>query len=31
MQVDGVQVNPIEWWDGHWIKDHVFSRISPSP
>ena len=27
MQVDGVQVNPIEWWDGHWIKDHIFSRI----
>jgi murein DD-endopeptidase MepM/ murein hydrolase activator NlpD len=27
MQVDGVQVNPIEWWDEHWIKDHIFSRI----
>src|SRR5687768_8683235 len=21
MQVDGVQVNPLEWWDDHWIKD----------
>jgi len=20
---DGVQVNPIEWWDEHWIKDHI--------
>jgi murein DD-endopeptidase MepM/ murein hydrolase activator NlpD len=29
MQVDGVQVNPIEWWDAHWIKDHVHSRMSP--
>jgi hypothetical protein len=27
MQIDGVQVNPIEWWDEHWIKDHVRSRI----
>jgi len=18
MQIDGVQVNPIEWWDEHW-------------
>ena len=26
MQVDGVQVNPIEWWDAHWIHDHV--RVS---
>ena len=27
MQVDGVEVNPIEWWDEHWIKDHIRSRI----
>jgi len=27
MQVDGVQVNPIEWWDQHWIKDHVQGRL----
>ena len=26
MQVDGVQVNPIEWWDEHWIKDRVLSK-----
>lgn len=29
MQVDGVQVNPVEWWDAHWIKDRVFSKIPP--
>ncbi|MEO7142147.1 MAG: M23 family metallopeptidase [Bryobacteraceae bacterium] len=29
MQVDGVQVNPLEWWDAHWIKDHVWNRIHP--
>jgi murein DD-endopeptidase MepM/ murein hydrolase activator NlpD len=28
MQIDGVQVNPIEWWDEHWIKDHVRTRIA---
>ena len=27
MQVDGVQVNPIEWWDDHWINDHIRSRL----
>jgi hypothetical protein len=27
MQVDGVQVNPIEWWDDHWINDHIRSRV----
>ena len=27
MQIDGLQVNPVEWWDEHWIKDHIHSRI----
>jgi murein DD-endopeptidase MepM/ murein hydrolase activator NlpD len=27
MQVNGVQVNPMEWWDDHWIKDHVRDRL----
>src|ERR1700733_1370578 len=27
MQVEGVQVNPVEWWDEHWIKDHVQNRL----
>ncbi|HLJ13850.1 MAG TPA: M23 family metallopeptidase [Bryobacteraceae bacterium] len=27
MQVDGVEVNPIEWWDAHWIKDHITNRL----
>ena len=30
MQIDGVQVNPVEWWDPHWIKDRVLSKISTS-
>ena len=29
MQVDGVQVNPREWWDEHWIQDRVMSKLSP--
>lgn len=28
MQLDGVQVNPIEWWDAHWIKDHITNRLN---
>ncbi len=27
MQVDGVQVNPVEWWDEHWIKDRILSKV----
>src|SRR3984885_4563867 len=27
MQVEGVEVNPVEWWDEHWIKDHVQNRL----
>ncbi len=27
MQVDGVQVNPIEWWDQHWLKDRILSKV----
>jgi len=27
MQVGGVQVNPVEWWDEHWIKDHIRDRL----
>jgi murein DD-endopeptidase MepM/ murein hydrolase activator NlpD len=27
MQIDGVQVNPREWWDAHWIQDRILSKI----
>ena len=27
MQVDGVQVNPVEWWDDHWIHDRIRSKF----
>jgi hypothetical protein len=29
MQVAGVEVNPVAWWDEHWIKDHVQNRLKP--
>ena len=28
MQVDGVQINPGEWWDQHWIHDRILSKIN---
>lgn len=30
MQVDGVQVNPVEWWDAHWLKDRILSKVPAS-
>jgi murein DD-endopeptidase MepM/ murein hydrolase activator NlpD len=27
MQLDGVQIDPKEWWDAHWIKDHIGKRV----
>lgn len=28
MQLDGVQIDPKEWWDSHWIKDHIVRRVA---
>jgi hypothetical protein len=28
MQLDGVQVNPLEWWDEHWIHDRILSKLN---
>lgn len=27
MQLDGVQIDPKEWWDTHWIQDHIVRRV----
>ena len=27
MQIDGVQTSPREWWDEHWIKDRILSKL----
>lgn len=29
MLVDGVQIDPKEWWDEHWIHDRILSKIGP--
>jgi hypothetical protein len=28
LQIDGVQVNPREWWDEHWIKDRIAAKLA---
>lgn len=28
MLLDGVQVNPVEWWDAHWIHDRVQGKLA---
>jgi len=30
MQLDGVQIDPKEWWDPHWIQDHIAKRVDLS-
>jgi len=27
MFLDGVPVDPREWWDAHWITDHITDRL----
>ena len=27
MMLDGVQVNAVEWWDPHWVKDRILSKM----
>jgi murein DD-endopeptidase MepM/ murein hydrolase activator NlpD len=27
MLLEGVQIDPREWWDAHWIADHVARRV----
>jgi murein DD-endopeptidase MepM/ murein hydrolase activator NlpD len=29
LQIDGVQTNPREWWDEHWIHDRILSKLQP--
>jgi murein DD-endopeptidase MepM/ murein hydrolase activator NlpD len=28
LMVNGVPVNPIEWWDGHWINDNINKKLA---
>lgn len=29
MLLDGISVNPIEWWDPHWIHDRIQAKLQP--
>ncbi len=29
MMIAGVQVDPKEWWDEHWIHDRILSKLGP--
>jgi murein DD-endopeptidase MepM/ murein hydrolase activator NlpD len=31
MQADGVQINPVEWFDAHWIHDRILSKLQSKP
>ncbi|MCP4682337.1 MAG: M23 family peptidase, partial [Desulfobacterales bacterium] len=28
VMVGGVFVNPIEWWDSHWIQDNITRKLA---
>ncbi len=28
VMVDGVMVNPLEWWDPHWIQAHLWTKLA---
>jgi hypothetical protein len=27
VNISGEAVNPIEWWDTHWIKDNIAGKL----
>jgi hypothetical protein len=29
MLLDGIPVNPVEWWDPHWIHDRITAKLQP--
>lgn len=29
MLLDGIPVNPIEWWDPHWLHDRIEAKLEP--
>ena len=31
VMIHGVHVDPVEWWDAHWIHDHVEERLAEFP
>lgn len=31
IMLHGTHVDPVEWWDGHWIRDHVTGKLAMFP
>ena len=31
MMLHGVHVDPVEWWDAHWLRDHVTPKLAMFP
>ncbi|HXQ22996.1 MAG TPA: M23 family metallopeptidase [Candidatus Acidoferrales bacterium] len=31
IMLDGVHVDPVEWWDPHWLHDHVTPKLTMFP
>jgi murein DD-endopeptidase MepM/ murein hydrolase activator NlpD len=31
VMIHGIHVDPVEWWDAHWIQDHVELRLGAFP
>src|SRR5439155_1227027 len=31
IMIHGVHVDPVEWWDAHWMHDHVEARLAEYP
>ncbi len=30
MLIQGLPVNPVEWWDSHWIRDRIARKLGPA-
>ncbi|MBI3784300.1 MAG: M23 family metallopeptidase [Deltaproteobacteria bacterium] len=31
IMLHGIHVDPVEWWDAHWLRDHVTSKLALFP
>jgi len=31
IMLDGTHINPVEWWDGKWIRDHITPALTILP
>jgi hypothetical protein len=30
MLLQGLAINPVEWWDPHWIQDRIARKLGPA-